>query len=227
MANFFQPIDASQSGWEDELKRRQELNAQIDFMNQMSQSNPDNGYLQQALMQQYIGTVFPEQLDYGNLLGYAQDLVESGDPDLMAQGKKTIADITPLLYKQYGYTPSSATTGTTGTDNSSKVSNLLADFAKEFSVDTPEGEVINQKELQKNRALQEQAQANPSLVQQYFDAQQKGVSLKDRMNYAQSNTKEDLPGILSGYFTQFLPSMLGAKNNDIRLQRAGFSDYTL
>lgn len=101
MGNYFTPIDASQQGWEDELKKRQALNAQIDWMNQFAQANANNKYVQSALLQQYMGMMSPQQPDPSDQLGLAMDFLASGDPNLKQAGYQ-ILQSNPLTQAYMG-----------------------------------------------------------------------------------------------------------------------------
>lgn len=108
----YKPIDAAMPGWEDELKGRQDLNAQIDWMNGLLQQNPNNKQVQQYLLGMYGDLINPPQENVGDTIGQALDLINAGqtigDESLTTAGKKMLSGSDTLQKYGYGSTDTAA-----------------------------------------------------------------------------------------------------------------------
>jgi hypothetical protein len=106
MGTLFDPIDWNAKDAQTEYDKRKSINASIDFLGQLSQANQGNDNLQNVLMKQYLGLVYPEQLSTTDQasqnmdqLGLATKLMGTGNStyDSIANG---IFQSNPLT-KQY------------------------------------------------------------------------------------------------------------------------------
>lgn len=97
--NLFMPIDWQQDNAQEEYDRRAQMNAQVDFMNQLAQKNAGNKYIQDALLQQYMGMAFPEQEDPMQKLEMGLGFMQSDIPALQQAGQDILS--TNPLTSQY------------------------------------------------------------------------------------------------------------------------------
>jgi len=103
--SIFSPISRDDPSATAEMKRRQQANAQIDFLNQLSQLNPSNTAMQKALLEQYMGLITPQASDPENDLGIAMDIFsagqQTGDEELIKAGRSMLQE-NPLLKSYFG-----------------------------------------------------------------------------------------------------------------------------
>jgi hypothetical protein len=223
--NLFEEIDPTQEGWEDELQNRKRMNSQVNFMNQILQQNPDNKTLQNALLEQYLGMVFPQEEDHSSALNLAMDLLDSENPELVSYGQKLLSNTMPSIMSQYGIEDTeSATTPTVD-------SRYLSEFLKKHPTASDETVDVAPKELVRNIGLTNQAQTNPALAQAYMMQEQPTLGENfdtAQQGYLEDNGKMTLKSYLSGILG-FYPQILGINNpNEAdKYKKAGFSDYEL
>lgn len=158
-----QQLTLNNPNWYDEYQKTQQMNNQINWMNEMLTQNPNNKAVQNALLEQYMGMVFPQAPDYENELNRALTLYQTGEtlgiPELKDAGKNMLSG-NPLTSQYFGQ---SATTDLT--PEQKKLQDIdVESFKTKY---TTEG-VDNRDILRRNTQYQDLLAENPDLATQYF-----------------------------------------------------------
>lgn len=221
--NLFQPIDASQEGWEDELRNREAMSAKINFMNQLSQSNPDNKTLQNALLEQYFGMLFPEEEDQGQYADYAMGLLGSGDEEMANYGRSILESINQGIGSKLGISFGDETI-----TPQTEMQNTFADkFAQEFALQDAEGEYLGEEQLAKNKSMLDKLTQNPQLAEQYYSMEDPTLG-ENWQRMMESRQGKNPFSIGIGGSLNELATVLGMNNKDYKLKKSGLlSDYQL
>lgn len=159
--NLYSQIDWNQPDAKQELDRRQQMSNQVQAMNQMLQSNPNNKALQNTLISQYMDMVMPQQKNPQDEIGMAMDFLASGDEGLAAIGKQMIAK-SPLL-KDYGMDAGSQ--AITNPLEAAKQAQTATSFNSLFGTSDMQP---NDPNYSRNFNVQQQAVAKPQLMDQYY-----------------------------------------------------------
>ncbi len=127
-----------------------EENARIDFMNSLLQQNPGNRGLQGTLMDQYMGMMFPEPVDYGSQLSEATQMIaagqEMGIQELIDAGNAKLRS-NPMITQYLG-----SDSGNAMSESEKALQNY--DLEQFSSLYPTEGEDINRDVLGRNVELQ-------------------------------------------------------------------------
>lgn len=214
MGGGFSPIDwSSMASGDQEYQKRQGLNKQIEWLNQMSELNPNNGGLQKMLAEQYMGMVAPQQPDYDSEFQKGMDLLQMGtglnNPEFANAGKKILAGIPGM--KDYFQTDQKGTTDSKPVDTT-----YLDQLQKDYSVDN-----VTNPNYGRNKSILEAANKNPSLAEQYYSTSDPGFFNL----YGQASNDYDKKSF-TDKLNPFggLDMFFGAKDKDRRRQVFGINN---